>query len=172
MASAYTYKPMLDPITRQVCGVVRSDGAHIPRDPSLPDYQAFLAAQASAPTLLLGAGLALADYQALKCAAIDARTQQIVAGGFAFGGAQFNLATTDQLNLTALFSFSANLTFPVGFTTTNNGAFSIPDAATLRQMAGTALSAIRSAVDAGRALKVQVLAATSTAAVDAVVDSR
>jgi hypothetical protein len=39
----YTYTEFLNPITKEVCSITRSDGTSIPLDPANKDYQEYLA---------------------------------------------------------------------------------------------------------------------------------
>lgn len=110
--------------------------------------------------------------QAAKVAAIDARTAAIQARGFSSGGDAFGLTTDERLNWLALYAMRDALTYPVAVTTAGNRSHSLPDATALGQFALTALGAGKSAADSGRALKDQVMAATTVDAANAVQDTR
>lgn len=120
---------------------------------------------------LLGADM-LPAVKAARCAAIDDRTQALIAGGFTFDGATFSLSTAAQLNWTALFSARDVVPYPVQATTADDGKHSFPDPATVARFGVTAIGTVRALLDSGIALKVAVNAASNQAAIDAVVDAR
>ena len=116
----------------------------------------------------------LDDYKAERHAAIDDKTRQLISAGFSFGGKTFSLSNSAQNNWQALQSSSdqSRLTFPVAVSTIDGGEFSIADAAQMLLFSGTSLATGKAHYDSGRALRLQVTAATTKAGVDAVADDR
>jgi hypothetical protein len=114
----------------------------------------------------------LPDIKAVRCEAIDARTQALIASGFTFAGHVFSLSTEAQLNWTALYAARDSLTYPLSVTTDDDEEFSAPDAASLAGLCLTALASVKGRVDSGRGLKLAVLAAADAAALNAILDVR
>lgn len=113
--------------------------------------------------------------KAEKVAAIDTRTADLIALGFAFGGKQFSLSMTAQSKIMGAHQIrdDVNFTYPVEWNTIDDlDAISIADSATLHSFYLTALGTMRSRLDSGTALKQQVRDATDVAGVAAVVDNR
>jgi len=114
---------------------------------------------------------ALDEYKAMRRAAIDARTQAIIAAGFPFDGHQFSLSASAQMNWSALETFQALISWPVAVTTMDDQEYSLA-IENKTVFCATGVAAVYAAYASGRALKLQVNAAADQAGVDAVVDTR
>lgn len=102
---------------------------------------------------------------------IDIRTQCIIAEGFTFDSHQFSLSIPAQINWSGILLFKDLLSWPMNVTTLDDQEYSLTMDNLLYFM-GSGTSVIKNAVDSGRALKLQVRAATSQAELDDVVDDR
>lgn len=117
----------------------------------------------------------LAERKTEKCAEIKVRTRELAAQGFVFAGKTFPLddEAVDRIVGTQPGRSNAGFTYPLRWNTIDDSdVFEIVDADTLHAFYLTALGTYRSHVDSGTALKDQVRAAVTIAAVDGVVDSR
>jgi hypothetical protein len=110
---------------------------------------------------------------------IDRRTGELISNGYAFGGKQFSLSPSAQASLLGVMAVINSavllpmLTFPVNWNTKDDLDFlAIPDAATFELFYITAVGTYRNWLDTGTALKDQVRAAATIAAVEAIVDPR
>jgi hypothetical protein len=111
--------------------------------------------------------------KANACAAIDARSEALIANGFVFNGVTFSLSASAQVKWLGLAVGATGMTFPYVVSNIDDSAtFSIPDAPTVEQMFGAAMTTIAGILAAGVALKTQVNAAVDSAGVAAVVDTR
>lgn len=113
----------------------------------------------------------LSVYKAAKNAAIDAKTQALIRQGFTFDGRSFSLSVNAQMNWSGLKTFEGLLSWPVAITTNDDSEYSLSQA-NLTAFTGTGLGTVSAHYGSGRALKLQVNAATSKTEVDAVVDNR
>lgn len=109
--------------------------------------------------------------RAEKNAAIDARTQEIIAAGFTFDDHVFSLSVPAQINWSGLYSMQSFFTWPINVTTIDDQEYSLT-LANLPYFIGTGSTAVANAIGHGRALKLAVGAATTQAGIDAVVDAR
>ena len=117
----------------------------------------------------------LPELKVAKSAAIDARTAELIAQGFAYDGEVFSLSLCAQSNLEGIYPVrnEAGVSWPIQWSTLDNAAvYSIPDAAAFEAFYFAALGTKRARLDSGNALKAQVAAAASKAEVDAVEDNR
>ena len=117
----------------------------------------------------------LYDKKVAKAKKIDRHTSELIANGFVFGGQTFSLSTNAQSTLTGMYAIRDEpfLTFPVKFNTLDDqGYVELGDSSQVRTFYLTAVGTYRSVLDAGTALKDQIRAANSQAALDAVVDNR
>ncbi len=120
----------------------------------------------------------LQEAKDFKHAAIDVRTEELIAAGFEFptgSGLWFSLSSHAQRNLQGLDQVRdlPEVIYPVAWNTLDDSAvLSIPDSATAHGFFLTAFAVYRAHLDSGTALKDQVRAATTVAEVDAVVDAR
>lgn len=126
--------------------------------------QAYLGRSDSYETVTLG-------EKEAKNTLIDTRTQELIAQGFAFDGHVFSLSPAAQMNWSGLKTFEALLAWPVKITANGDLEYSLAQA-NLVPFVGTALGTIAAHYTSGRALKLQVNAATTQAEIDAVVDDR
>lgn len=111
----------------------------------------------------------------IKYKAIDARTDEIIAAGFTFGGKQFSLAATAQMKMVGTHEVKDDpaLTYPIEWNTIDdNDTISLQNATDLHNFYLTGVGTMRSVLDSGTSLKGQVRAATTKAEIDAVVDPR
>lgn len=106
-----------------------------------------------------------------KNAAIDLKTKALICQGFTFDGAVFSLSLKAQINWLGIKTLEALTTWPVTITTIDDNSYSLAQA-DLDSFMSQALGTKQSHLDSGRALKVQVNAATTVEGVDAVVDNR
>ena len=116
--------------------------------------------------------LTLDEQKILKKAAIDKRTQELIVGGFTFNNTEFSTSDSAQKNWMAIDQLRNDLPYPFAVTTKDDGEYSFADAAEVHGFALTALGAIEIHYASGRALKLQVSAATTQNELDAVVDER
>jgi hypothetical protein len=148
------------------------DGPHI----AYWDEQAIGAPKPDVAELLANAGLyELGRRKKLACEAIDARSEQLLTAGLAVAEGKV-ISTSDraQRNLLQLaFGVQAgSATLPQGVATIDEGEYTITDATDLKRIQDLWHQRSTSVLDAGRALKMAVLAAESIEAIDAVVDER
>ena len=132
------------------------------------------AAEKSALDALIGVH-PLAKVKTDKMEAIDARTIELIDGGFAFAGEIFSLSLASQISLLALDVLRNDpaLVYPVVCNTLKDtGTFDLSDAATVHEFALIAVDKYRSYKDSGTALKSLVRAAKTVADVDVVQDKR
>lgn len=120
----------------------------------------------------------LSSVKAAKCLAIDARTIELVSRGFDFppgSGVYFSLSIEAQTRLISAYHSrnEPELVYPLIWNTLDDlDALEIPDSETMRLFYLQAMMTRRTWIDAGTALKSQVRAATTTAEVAAVEDTR
>lgn len=117
----------------------------------------------------------LPAVKAERIAAIDAKTAAIVTSGVEVApGSRVStsLAATQNLQNLVLGVNLGVLDLPQAISTTDGGAYTIVNTADMVRVAGVLAIHQRTALDAGRQLRAQVLAATSIDAVNAVEDLR
>lgn len=124
----------------------------------------------------------LPAYKAAKVAAIDTRTDELIAVGFTYESKQFSLSLASQSKMTAAHQIKDHplFVYPVNWNTIDDtdvfaigaGTDQVADAAIMSAFYMTAIGTIRVHLDSGTALKGSVRAATALAEVDAVVDLR
>lgn len=109
----------------------------------------------------------------MKVAAIDQKTEEVIARGFVFASKTFSLSANAQLTLLGTFNARTALVYPVRWNTIDDAdVYELQSSVDVEGMYAAAVAAVRSALDSGTALKDQVRAATTRAALDAVVDGR
>lgn len=110
-----------------------------------------------------------------KIAAIDARSEHLLTAGLEVAeGKVISTSDRGQRNLLML-SMGVQVgsaTLPQGVTTIDEGEYVITDATDLKRIQDLWHQRSTSVLDAGRALKMAVLAAESVEAVEAIVDER
>ena len=117
----------------------------------------------------------LPDCRAAKCAAIDARTDELISVGFVFATKTFSLSANAQAKMMGITQIrdDENLTYPIKWNTIDDtDTHSITDSAMMLSFYLTGVGTYRSHLDGGTTLKDSVRAATTIAAVDAVTDTR
>lgn len=141
--------------------------------PSSPTTRADLLTIIEAHT---GSPLTLPRAKVRKYAAIDARTEELIADGFEHPSASgdiFSLSDRAQRKMNEYALETASLSYPLDVTTLDDGEnVALADAAAVDAWHLTAVETVRGHVDSGMALKDSVRAAADIAAVDAVVDNR
>lgn len=124
---------------------------------------------------LINANL-LAKAKSDKIDAIDARTVELIVTGFVYSGQILSLSVEAQSNITNAWAarneawFSSS--YPIEWSTKNGGSISLADATAIDGMYQAAFATKKAHLDSGRALKLQIDAATTLAEVAAVVDNR
>jgi hypothetical protein len=112
------------------------------------------------------------------CAAIDAKTQALLAAGFAYTPSgqsqsyQFGLDQASCVDWTGMMIGAAGLTYPFSIHTVANEPAQLASAADVQGFYAAGLARAAAIKQGGLALKQQVLAATSAAAVAAITDTR
>ncbi len=117
----------------------------------------------------------LSAHKAEKCAAIDAKTDELIAQGFVYSDKTFSLSANAQKRIMGIHQVrdDASLSYPVKWNTIDDAdALELADSAAVHSFYLTALGTYRGHVDGGTSLKDQVRAASTVAAVDAITDSR
>ncbi|HSG29084.1 MAG TPA: hypothetical protein VLA34_11435, partial [Candidatus Krumholzibacterium sp.] len=110
----------------------------------------------------VGGQAGLEVYKSIKNGAIDKRTQELIAEGFSFDGKTFSMSANAQRNWIALRANSDLLTWPVSITTIDDDEYSL-SLANLPAFEGAGMAAGAGHYNSGRALKLQVNAATDKA---------
>ncbi|MHA2067514.1 MAG: DUF4376 domain-containing protein [Candidatus Thorarchaeota archaeon] len=122
-----------------------------------------------------------AGFDALKCAKhnrikeIDKHTDELISAGFIHQGYTFSLSMESQAKLIGTHQIKDDpmLAYPLRWGDMNDENFiDILDSTELHVFYLTAVGAVRTYLDSGTALKDQVNAATTVAAVNAIVDNR
>lgn len=113
----------------------------------------------------------LATAKATKIGTVDARTGQLIGVGFTFDNTQFSLSANAQINWVGMKTLESLITWPLNITTITDGEYSLSQA-NLNSFVGTAKGSVQAHLDSGRALKVQINACTTLAAVAAITDTR
>lgn len=119
--------------------------------------------------------LHLQDRKNERVLEVDAKTDAMIAAGFAYRSVTFSLTLEAQCQLLAVFAFrdTGALSYPIRWNSLDDtDQIDIIDAADLTQFCMTALGTVRSILDTGTVLKDQIRAATTVAEVDAIVDNR
>lgn len=121
------------------------------------------------------AGVDLPALKQAKFDAIDDRTEALIAEGFVYTGKRHSLSQNAQTTYTGLYAVRAEaaLIYPVKVNTIDDADFSqLANAAEVQIFYLTAVGTYRAHLDSGTALKDTVRAATTAAAVAAVIDVR
>lgn len=117
----------------------------------------------------------LAGAKAAKIREIDARTGELIeTGSVTINGEDLSTRQTQQ---TSLLGIKASIdvgigTFPRALSATDGSTYQCPNLTDFIRISGMVLAFVESAKASGRALRAQVLAATTLAEVAAVEDSR
>ncbi|MGH7701644.1 MAG: hypothetical protein ACREMO_00990 [Gemmatimonadales bacterium] len=113
--------------------------------------------------------------KAVKSKAIDARTVELIAEGYAYGGKQLSLSAMAQVTLLGLDQVrdDPSFAFPVVLNTIDDAdTYQVKDATDAHALFLAAVAAYRQHKDSGTQLKDQVRAAATVAELDAVKDGR
>lgn len=136
-----------------------------------------------------GAGTSISDYtliddlrmpKIIAQDAIDTNTRYLIGGpnglGFIHDDHYFSMSSWNQINLLGLYSATAVLTFPVGWSArTLEGVYveySLVDIAAANSLFLAGLSRKKAIMSDGNTLKTQIEDATTQAEIDAVTDDR
>ena len=117
----------------------------------------------------------IADIKHAKCMAIDMRSCELIDQGFVHNGKLFSLSAAAQRNWMALMDThnAGLLTFPLAVSVkADDEEYVIQDAAEFLAFWGAAMGTGKAHIDAGRALKLAVAAASDIDALNTVVDER
>lgn len=114
----------------------------------------------------------LAPTKADACAAIDAKTAVLLAAGFAYDGRNFGLDPASVLNWHGVMLASAGLTYPFTIADTAGAAYQLASAAAVQAWYAAGVTRSAAIQQGGIAIKAQINAATSAAAIAAITDSR
>lgn len=109
-----------------------------------------------------------------KCAQINVRTQELIALGFSYMGAQLSLSVFAQSNGHA-FQIGAMKGwggFPKAISTIDDGELVLNNASEMDGYYATGLNVAKAHYDSGRALKLLAKASTTQAQLDAIIDNR
>lgn len=113
----------------------------------------------------------LDELKAQRNGEIDQKTAALIAQGFLFDSKVFSLSIYAQSNWTNLKNLEELLTWPVDVTTITDEEYSLSQA-NMPAFVGTAAATIQAHYDSGRALKLQINAASTKAEIDAIIDNR
>ena len=116
----------------------------------------------------------LAQAKTAKIAAIDARSPVLLSQGVRVNGASISCSLAAQNNLIGLAvgRLTGRTRYPLGISTTDGGEHAVLDAGELDRFSNLVWDRVTQVLADGRALRGQVLAATTIAEVEAVEDDR
>jgi len=115
----------------------------------------------------------LSDLRNSRYEDIDIRTGELIAEGFTHAGKQFSLSIESQINWTNIGMVPSLLTYPYKISTLlDDQVHSFADAAEIQTAYAIAVGTKESHIASGRAIKEQIIAATTKAELDAVEDTR
>lgn len=110
-------------------------------------------------------------YKEYKIAEINKRTDELIGQGFTFDSNNFGLDVDRRLDWLGLETLKASLTWPKTIINSSGAGYSLAEA-DVTNFVLTGAGTYESHIASGGALKAQVIAATTEAEVDAVVDNR
>lgn len=116
--------------------------------------------------------LPIAQLKTSKIAVIDAKTQELISQGFTYDSQEFSLELRDIAVWTNLMVSRTNLTYPFTVMTKNNQAYVFATSVDVEQFYQGGFDAAQAHYDSDRGLKLQVNAATTSAEIDAIADTR
>jgi len=116
----------------------------------------------------------LAELKARRYQEIDERTGELIAAGFTYDSVVFSLSANAQTNWIGLKQAAdlALLTYPFGVSTKADAEYFLDDDTDVNNFYATGLGTKVAHLASGRALRNQIIAATTKAEVDAIVDER
>lgn len=107
---------------------------------------------------------------------IDIRTQELIAGGYSYGGKTLSLSPNAQsylIGMKAGLDLFTGADFPIVINTLDDlDAYSIPDATDAATVYGTAMATVKAHLGSGTTLKESIRDAADKTALDAIVDTR
>lgn len=152
-----------------VTGIIDENGVFVA--PYMSEWATVSAGQNLSPI-----PIPVAVLQTQRCAEIDANTAVLLAAGFSdsVSGLTFALDIASQLLWLGLLTLgpAGVLTFPLQITATNGTVYSWATWTALSTTTAQALTAFQTISGGGAALKAQIMAATTTDAVNAIQDLR
>ena len=119
--------------------------------------------------------LTLLEYKRVKQAAIDARTEELIAEGFVYDTHTFSLSEQAQqcLKNAKIHLDEQLLQFPYLCCTADDDVeYSVPNSTVFEELLHQSMTAVDAAIDSGRDLNKEVRDCGDKACVDAVVDNR
>ena len=111
-------------------------------------------------------------YKQKKNNDIDIKTKELIEQGFVYDSTIFSTSETAQRNWMAMDQLRADLTYPFAVSTKSDGEYIFADTTEIHSFVLTGMGTIDYHYSSGRALKLQVNAATTESEVDGVVDNR
>jgi hypothetical protein len=122
------------------------------------------------------AAVQLTQAQTVALAAIDAKTQSLLAAGFSYtnsgGTGTFDVTPPSQTIWLGLMLSAAMQTYPLAIGTTANTLFNLLSAADVQAWYAAGVTRVQTIMSGGVSLKAQIQAATSVADVQAIQDNR
>lgn len=121
----------------------------------------------------VGDSIWLVENKTKRIDEIDTQTEILIGQGFDYEGSKYSLSPAAQRNQNWYYAAQAEIAFPIEFFKMDNSASIVfANSGLMRPFILAAKERIRSLVDGGTALKSAVVAATSKAELDAVIDNR
>lgn len=114
----------------------------------------------------------LAEYKQNRYNQIDAKTRDLIAGGFTYDSQQFSLSTPAQANWTTIKGNKLDFSFPLKISTLDNNEYTLNDNGDVESFWTAGKDEIKAHLDSGRTLKKSVFDAVDKAAVDLIIDNR
>jgi len=102
---------------------------------------------------------------------IDAKTNELIKGGFEFDGNMFSMSSDAQRNWMGLHQFKEYMDFPIKISTLDDGEYSLHEEH-LVQFVLKAVGTVEYYLSSGRKLKVKVKKATTIDEINAIEDNR
>ncbi len=103
---------------------------------------------------------------------VDLKTPKLILEGFTHNGEIFSLSHSAQANWNALYTAKDLITFPYEISTKDSKAYNVQDITELTTFFLAAIDVVNGHISSGRALKVQMQAATKQGDLDAIADGR
>jgi hypothetical protein len=105
--------------------------------------------------------------------AVDLQSGVLIGGGLTYDGKLFSLSANAQMNWTNVYQNRANWTYPLKVSIyATSGEYSLADQTAVENFYSAGISRIKTILDGGRQLKIDIDAAVDQTALDAVVDNR
>jgi len=116
----------------------------------------------------------LSEKKSIRADEIDNKTAELISNGFVYDSNTFSLSAEAQLNalgIKALAESGGNIT-PIDISTKNDSSYTLNNKAALDGWFQAGFGTKKAHLDSGRALKLQIEAATNDSELDAVIDNR